>query len=260
VIDLHSHVLPGIDDGPATLEGSLALARAAAAQGTRTLAATPHIDHQHGVDPADLPARVSDLGGALRREGIPVTIVKGGEVALSRGADLDDDELRALCLGSSPFLLLESPHVPSGGVVEAALFDFQVRGFRVLLAHPERSPLFLKDRERLRQLVNHGVLCSITAGSIAGQFGRTVRAYALELLEEGLVHDVASDAHDERRRSPALRSCFAAAERDLPGLERQVDWLTHDAPAAILAGRDLPPRPELPRRRRSWLAGLRRAS
>jgi protein-tyrosine phosphatase len=260
VIDLHSHVLPGIDDGPPTLEGSLALARAAAAGGTRTLAATPHIDHRHGVDPAELPGRVRQVSDALRAEGIPLTLVAGGEIALSRSPDLTDEELRSLCLGSGSFLLVESPHVPTGGGLEPALFDLQVRGFRVLLAHPERSPVFLRDRERLRQLVSHGAMCSITAGSIAGRFGRTVRAYALELLREGLVHDVASDSHDDTRRPPELRDCFAGADRDLPGLSGQAQWLGHDAPAAILAGRELPPRPELPPQRHPWLGRLRRAS
>jgi protein-tyrosine phosphatase len=260
MIDLHSHVLPGIDDGAATLEDSLAIARAAVADGTRTLAATPHIDHHHGVEPVKLPARVRGLQAELKRRRIPLQLVTGGEIALARCAELSDADLRGLALGGGPYLLIESPHLPTGGAFEPALFDLQVRGFRVLLAHPERSPVFLRDRDRLRRLVAHGALCSITAGSIAGRFGRTVRSYSLELLREGLVHDVASDAHDDSRRPPTMRECFAAAERELPGLYEQVEWLTEGAPAAILRGRELPPRPELPVVRRSLRDRLRRAS
>lgn len=259
MIDLHSHVLPGVDDGPATLEGSLALARAAVAQGTRTILATPHIDHTHGISPRSVTPAVQALRGELARADIPLEVLAGGEVAITRLGDLNDDDLRSACLGDGPYLLLESPHVPVAGAIEPAVFDLQLRGFRVLLAHPERSPVFLKDRERLRRLVEQGALCSITAGSLSGKFGRTVRANALELLREGLVHDVASDAHDDVRRVPGLAEGVAAAARDLPGLEEQADWLTRAAPAAILAGEALPPRPELPERR-SWRDRFRRAS
>jgi protein-tyrosine phosphatase len=260
MIDLHSHVLPGIDDGPATLEGSLALARAAVARGTSTLVATPHIDHSFGIAPRTVAPAVRALRSELSRAQIPLDVLAGGEIAISRLAELSDDDLRVVCLGEGPYLLVESPHVPTAGTIEPALFDLQIRGFGVLLAHPERSPVFLRDRERLRTLVQQGALCSITAGSLAGKFGRTVRAYALELLQDGLVHDVASDAHDDTRRVPGLAEGLAAAEGDLPGLEAQADWLTRGAPAAILSGDDLPPRPELPERRRTWRDRLRRAS
>ncbi len=258
MIDLHSHVLPGIDDGPATLEGSLALARAAIARGTTTLLATPHIDHSFGIAPRTVAPAVRALRSELAGAEIPLDVLAGGEVAISRLAELSDDDLRTVRLGDGPYLLVESPHVPTAGTIEPALFDLQVRGFGVLLAHPERSPVFLRDRERLRALVQQGALCSITAGSLTGKFGRTVRAYALELLEEGLVHDVASDAHDHTRRVPGLAEGLSAAEGDIPGLEAQTDWLTRAAPAAILAGDDLPPRPELPERR-TWRDRFRRA-
>jgi protein-tyrosine phosphatase len=89
------------------------------------------------------------------------------------------------------------------------------------------------------------VLCSITAGSIDGRFGQAVRSFTLEILREGLAHDVASDSHDATRRPPGLAAAVGRAEPDLPGLAAQAEWLTHLAPAAILAGAPLPPRPQL---------------
>ncbi len=259
MIDLHSHVLPGIDDGPSSVEGSLALARAAAESGVRTLVATPHIDHTYGLAPARVHEAVERLGVRLREEGIPLDVLPGGEVALSRCSELSDEDLRAVCLGGGPYVLLESPLQAVAVALEPAVFELQVRGFRVLLAHPERSPIFMRDPERLRRLVDRGALCQITAGSLHGRFGRTVRSYTLTLLREGLVHDVASDAHDDQRRPPGLREGLAAAERDVRGLDELAGWLTEEAPAAILRGETLPPRPELPGRR-GLRARLRRAS
>ncbi len=259
MIDLHSHVLPGIDDGPASVEGSLALARAAAQSGVRTLLATPHIDHAYGLQPARVHEEVKRFGVRLRQEGIPLEVLPGGEVALSRCSELSDEDLRAVCLGGGPYVLLESPLQTVAVALEPAVFELQVRGFRVLLAHPERSPVFMRDPERLRGLVDKGALCQITAASLLGQFGRTVRSYTLTLLREGLVHDVASDAHDDQRRPPGLHEGLYAAERDVRGLGALAGWLTEEAPAAILRGTALPPRPELPGRR-GLLGRLRRAS
>lgn len=259
MIDLHSHVLPGIDDGPASLEGSLALARAAAQSGVRTLIATPHIDHSYGLAPASVAEAVQRLAARLREEEIALEVLPGGEVALSRCPELRDEELRAVSLGGGPYILLESPLQAAAIGLESAVFDLHVRGFRVLLAHPERSPVFMRDPDTLRRLVEQGALCQITAGSLLGRFGRTVRSFSLTLLREGLVHDVASDAHDAQRRPPGLREGLAAAEGDVRGLNDQIAWLTEQAPAAILRGEPLPPRPELPQRR-GLLGRLRGAS
>jgi protein-tyrosine phosphatase len=259
MIDLHAHVLPGIDDGPRTLEESLGLARAAAAAGTTTIAATPHIDRGFGVDPREVPPAVEELQAAVREAGIALQIVPGGEIALDRAGDLDDDALAAIRLGGGPYLLLECPLTPHAGPIEAQVGALQLRGFAVLLAHPERSPALQRDPGRLRDLVAHDALCSVTARTFAGQFGRTARTFAQTMLREGLVHSIDSDTHDEVRRPPAMADGLAAAGLDTPAAGALSTWLTHDAPAAILAGEPLPTRPaaapsrrRLPRLRRAW--------
>ncbi|MCW3065638.1 MAG: Protein-tyrosine-phosphatase [Solirubrobacterales bacterium] len=258
MIDLHSHVLPGLDDGPATLEGSLALARVAVAAGTTILAATPHVDRGFGVDPRAVPGAVAALRGALEEAGIALRIVPGGELAADRAGDLDDDALAAIRLAGGPYLLLECPLTVHAGPLETQVGALRLRGFDVLLAHPERSPALQRDPGRLRDLVAHDVLCSVTAGAFTGQFGRPARSLAQAMLREGLVHDIASDAHDERRRPPDLAAGLAAAGLDGAAGAAMAAYLTEHVPAAILAGEPIPARPEAPRRglaarvRRAW--------
>ena len=119
------------------------------------------------------------------------------------------------------------------------------RGESIVLAHPERSPLFQQQPERLAALVDEGVLCSVTTGALRGDFGQLVRRFTIELLREGLVHDVASDAHDHLHRPPGLQGALEDVEAELPGIAAQREWLTNLAPAAILEGQPLPPRPAL---------------
>jgi protein-tyrosine phosphatase len=254
VIDLHSHVLPGLDDGPPTPAAALALARAAVAAGTRTIAATPHIDRGFAVEPLAIPGAVEDLRGALRDEGIALDVVAGGELALDRAGDLGDDELDAIRLGGGPYLLLECPLTVHAGPLETHVSALQLRGYKVLLAHPERCPALQRDPGRLRDIVAHDALCSVTASAFSGKFGRPARSMAQAMLREGLVHDIASDTHDEERRPPALRDGLAAAGIADSALAA---WLTEEVPAALLAGAPLPARPEAPRR--SLAARLRRA-
>jgi protein-tyrosine phosphatase len=247
LIDLHCHILPALDDGPPDLEGSLELARAAAAAGTRTVVATPHIREDHPFDIARLPERVESLNAKLNADAIELRVMPGGEVALSKLPELDDAALEGLCLGSGRCLLVESPYTDATDMLEGDLFNLQVRGFRPLLAHPERSPSFQSDIDRLARLVDRGVLCSVTAASMSGRFGRTVRRFTIELFRARLVHDVASDAHDAVTRSPDLGRGFTSLEHDLPGAPGAASWFTAEAPAAILAGDDLPPGPGWPR-------------
>jgi protein-tyrosine phosphatase len=248
VIDLHCHILPGLDDGPVNLDFSVAMARAAAAADIQVMVATPHIRADYEVDPGRLEALVAELNVAIKEEGIQLLVLAGGEVSLQKAAELDDEVLRTVCLGSSDYLLVESPYRASDIDIEGILRDVQGRGFRPLLAHPERCPIFQHDPDRLQRLANSGVLCSITASSMAGGFGSTVRRFTLELLHDGLVHDVASDSHDHLHRPPDLMTGFESAETEIPGIVDQAPWFTVTSPVAILAGRSLPARPDPPPR------------
>jgi protein-tyrosine phosphatase len=238
MIDLHSHVLPGIDDGPGTIEQSVVLARAAAAAGTRTLLATPHVSRRYPNDAERIAHVTSELNDRLVELDVPITIVPGAEIALTHLADLSPDQLTRLGLGGSRCLLLEPPFLPTAAGIDLAALDLQRRGHRILLAHPERCPAFQRDPALLARLVEQGIMTSVTASSLSGLFGEPARRFALDLFNEGLVHNVASDAHGVRRRTPEISSHLADA-----GFGPLLEWLTLEVPAALLADVEVPPRP-----------------
>jgi len=235
MIDLHCHVLPGIDDGPATIEGSLLLARAAVAAGIGTLVATPHVSWRHRNDAETIARLVSELNARLAAEAVGLEVRPGAEIAVTRVADIEPAELVRLRLGDGPWLLLEPPFTEVATGLDAAVFELQRRGHRILLAHPERCQAFRRDPRMLQSLVQAGVLTSVTAGSLAGRFGREVRSFALTLAREGMIHNVTSDAHDHEHRAPGM-----AAELQQAGLGALSEWLTSAVPAAILAGEEIP--------------------
>jgi protein-tyrosine phosphatase len=260
VIDLHCHVLPGIDDGPQTLADSLELCRAAVAAGTRTIVATPHVSWDWpGVTSHVIAEGVERVTEALRAEGIDLEVQAGAEIAMTRASDLSDEELAALRLGSGPYLLVECPYSPASAGFDAVLEAIAERGHKIVLAHPERCPAFLRDPPRLQALVEAGMLTSITAGAYTGRFGRDVGKFARALLENGLVHDIASDGHGAgMRRPPSI-----APELEEAGFGERADWHARAVPRAILDGTPLPPAPPppapAPQRNRGLLDRLRRA-
>jgi protein-tyrosine phosphatase len=243
VIDLHAHPLPALDDGPRTLEAALELARAAVREGTSTLAATPHVASMFGVDADVIEERVAAMRSSIGAAGIPLELVPGAEIALDRLVDIPDAQLDRYSLGGGGCVLVECPLSRRPGDFEWPIRRLLERGVRVLLAHPERSPAYLREPQRLAVLVEAGAMAQLTAGSILGAFGRPVALAAFELARDGLVHDLASDAHDAERRPPGLGEARRLLAAHLPGGEAEARWLTEDAPAAILAGVPLPPRP-----------------
>jgi len=246
MIDLHCHVLAGIDDGPAAIEGSLALARVAVRAGTEVLVATPHVSARHPNRAGAIARCLAELRGRMQMDadsGEPALELRAGaEVALAYATEVDDEELVRLRLGGGPWLLLEPPTAPVDFDIAERVTQVAARGHRVLLAHPERSPAFQRDPGMLAALVGAGALTSITAASLRGRSGADVRRFAIELVRERLVHNLASDAHHHDQRPPTM-----APELERAGLGSLARWLTCEVPAAILAGEEIPERPQLGR-------------
>jgi protein-tyrosine phosphatase len=252
MIDLHSHVLPGIDDGPDTVERSVMLARAAVAAGIRTMVATPHVSARCRNDADTIARLVDQVNWRLRAEEIELEILPGAEIAITHLPNIEPYELARLGLGGGSWLLVEPPFALIAPDLENRLLDLTRAGRNVVLAHPERCPALQRDRQIVRNLVDAGVLMSVTAGSLVGRFGGEVKRYAAELAREELIHNVTSDAHDSLRRPPGM-----AEELDRAGLAQMTDWLTCAVPGAILNGGEIPPRPESSRggvnqRLRAW--------
>lgn len=241
VIDLHCHLLAGIDDGPATTEEAVALGQALVAAGVTRVVATPHVAPEYPNGSTQIDAAWLEAVAALGRARVPLEVLKGAELDLLHIQGLDEEELGRLTLGPNGPLLVECPFsavVPQFEQLVARLHDM---GHRVLLAHPERSPVFLREPELLRRLVAAGAMASLTGSAFVGRFGRTAQRYAAWAVDEGLAHDVSSDAHDTVRRPPVLAEALAQS-----GYGWAAEWLTRDASAAILAGAALPPRPVAP--------------
>jgi protein-tyrosine phosphatase len=245
VIDLHSHILPGLDDGAATLEDAVGIAKAAVADGIRVIAATPHVRDDYRTTSEQMEQHVDLLRQELRAADIPLELLPGGEIALDRLAELDDDELRRFGLAGNPkYVLLETPYVGWPLGIEDTVFQLQLRGFTVVLAHPERNGEVQASSERLAPLVERGMLVQLTAASLDGRLGPGSQKTGLRLLELGLAHLLASDAH-----APTLRQIGMSAAARTVGDDELARWLTEDVPAAIVAGGEMPPRPARQARR-----------
>lgn len=240
MIDLHSHVLPGLDDGATTLEESLELCAAVAADGVEVLAATPHV---RAVDYPTTPEQMEAALAELLAAGPPVTVIAGGELDVGE-LDRPVDELMRFCLGGTRALLVETPYVGWPLDLADRLFRLRVQGFQPILAHPERNFDVQERPELLEPLMGANVLIQVTAASIDGRLGGRASRASRRLLDLGLMHLVASDAHTPDVRAAGLSGAVRAL-----GDDRLANWLTFEVPAAVLAGADIPPRPARQRRR-----------
>lgn len=239
MIDLHSHVLPGVDDGPPSLAGSLEILYAAAADGVGRIAATPHVRDDYPTAPETMERLVDEVNAAARAERIPVEVLRGGELDLAVASAADDATLRRFGLGGNPrVLLLEFPYAGWPLELRDLVFRLAARGFSVVLAHPERNADVQEAPERLRALVDAGVLVQLTAASVDGRLGRRPKEAALRLLDARLAHMLASDAHAAHVRAAGL-----TAARESLGDVRLGRWLTQIVPAAVVADSPLPRRP-----------------
>jgi protein-tyrosine phosphatase len=243
LIDLHSHVLPGLDDGAATLAEALEICAAVAAEGVEVLVATPHV---RAVDYPTTPEQMEEALARLRAADPPVQVVAGGELDLEE-LDRPKDELSRFGLGGSKALLVETPYFGWPLDLADRMFRVQVQGFRPVLAHPERNPDVQERPELLEPIVAGGTLVQVTAASVEGRLGNAPRKSARRLLELGFVHVIASDAH-----TPDVRAAGLAGAVKALGDDALARWLTADVPAALLDGAEIPERPAGARRGFFW--------
>lgn len=205
MIDLHCHILPGIDDGAKDVSVSLAMARASVDQGVTVLACTPHIlpGLYHNSGPAIREA-TQQLQKVLDQEGVPLRLVTGADVHMAPDFIGGVRSGRLLSLADSRYILVEPPHHIAPPQLEEFFFALVVAGYVPILTHPERLSWVPSRYEMIKRLVKGGVWMQITAGSFTGAFGRNALYWAQRMLDDGFVHLLASDAHDAERRPPNL--------------------------------------------------------
>jgi protein-tyrosine phosphatase len=241
VIDLHTHVLPGIDDGARSLAESRALALDAAGQGVSVLAATPHVRDDYPTTPEMMEDAVAAVRADFTEQGIPVEVLHGAEIDLGLLWAIPPEELRRLTLAQTGrYLLLEVPYRGWPLALESAVKRLVELGVTPLLAHPERNPEVQDRPDRVGALVEEGALVQVTAASLDGGRDRAAQAAALRLLDLGLVHVLASDAHG----SHISREGLGAVARSL-GDQALARYLTVEVPGAIIAGEPVPERPQV---------------
>jgi len=254
VIDLHTHILPGLDDGAETLEDSIRMAEVAAADGITRLVATPH-GAEWGLQASreDLDARIGELQAALTARGVNVVVHPGLEAYLDPDLVKRVDAGNIFPLNNTRYVLVELPLYGYPRYVDQVFFDLQLKGYYPILAHPERNDGIQKDHRLLERLVERGVLAQLTAGSLLGAWGAAVKRTAQVFVERRLVHTIASDAHTwDGARAPRLSSAVQAAAR-LIGEEAALAMVER-TPEKILAGQEVSPEPFVePRGRKSWL-------
>jgi protein-tyrosine phosphatase len=244
--DIHSHILPGVDDGPKSWEGSLKMLEVAAKDGIKSIAATSHVIP--GLYPNTKDSIVSLIEELrLRAAHIPIKIVPGSELQVSSDTIDGLKTGRYATLNGSRYALIELPaHFQPKSVFDF-IFSLSSSGFVAILAHPERNAKYQSDKELPYTLAGMGCLTQITAGSLEGIFGSGVKKAALDMLEKNLVNIIASDAHDPVSRPPIISEGVREAQRligsravlsladDIPGLvldDKKVDILEPERPKA----------------------------
>ena len=216
--DLHFHVLPGVDDGPADLAAAVALAADAVADGTSVAVATPHIRRGYVENVFELPDRVAEFRAALIREGIHLELRVGGELSHTMVGCLRQHELNAIAQGpaGAHWLLLEAPFGGFDAEFHGAAQELRDRGFGVVIAHPERVGGADDPMPAVRRELLAGSWLQVNVWSIAGRHGAAARASGIGLVRDGLAI-VASDAHADWRRPLVSR---AALDLEHAGVDR----------------------------------------
>jgi protein-tyrosine phosphatase len=209
MVDLHCHILPGVDDGAKDLSESIQMARKAVEQGIHTIVATPHhLNNQYENPKRDIMAKVDELNRALLQEKIDIKIIPGQETRIY-GELVDgyvDGEI--LPVNHTPYVLVEfsSSHVPR--YTEKLFYDMQMSGLIPVAVHPERNQQIIEQPDILYNLVKKGALTQVTAASVSGDFGKKIKSFTQQLIEANLTHIIASDAHNIGSRTFKMREAF----------------------------------------------------
>jgi protein-tyrosine phosphatase len=242
MIDIHTHILPGVDDGVQTEDDAVEFARVALDDGVRTIVATPHCKEGFFFnDRTTVLQGVERLRERLRAENVDVEILPGAEVHICAELVERVRDGRAPTMGDNGRTLLLELSLSQYPVdLDQLVFHLKLAGLIVVLAHPERIRYFQDDIRRYEEVVRLGAFGQVTTGSLLGTFGRTAQEFSEELARKGLVHVLASDAHNVRGRPPVLRE---ATEALVPLVgESMASAMSLDVPRTLLDGNE----PEVP--------------
>jgi protein-tyrosine phosphatase len=241
MIDIHAHILAGVDDGAKNWEESLQMARMAVEDGITVMVATPHLFKARTLDLGQLNDKelifryVAELRQKLSAAAIPLEILPGCDFPLGFESLKLLDAGRVLTINdANRYLLLELPDTSLPPATEEICFYLQSKGITPIITHPERHLILQEMPQKLKRLIDLGCLVQMTGSSLTGWFGRGVKRISRQLVKQGYVHLLATDAHDPKRRPPLLSQAVAELTR-LVG-EKRAQAMVHDLPEKIIAG------------------------
>jgi protein-tyrosine phosphatase len=214
LVDIHCHILPGIDDGAKNINDSIIMAKEAVKEGIHSIIATPHLNSQYDNRKPLIVEKVAELNKKLKETEIDLEILPGQEPRIF-GEILEDfakNEIQTL--NNSQYLFIEFPsnHVPR--YAEKLLFDIQVKGLTPVIVHPERNSEIIERPEVLYRFVEKGALTQVTASSLCGYFGKKIKNFSIQLVEANLTHFIASDAHNVMNRTFKMAEAFDFIESE----------------------------------------------
>ncbi|HLS10216.1 tyrosine-protein phosphatase [Lentibacillus sp.] len=253
MIDIHCHILPGVDDGSKTLAESMAMAKEAAKQGVSRIVATPHHNNgQYENNGQDIFEAVHQLNAQLKDEGIPVEVFPGQEPRASGDmlADLESGDVVALNCNSGYVLIgFPSSHVPA--YTTQLLFDMQIAGYKPIVVQPERNQELMENPDKLYRLVKNGALTQVTAGNLIGKAGKKIERFANQMVEANLAHFMASNAHSVKKRVFYMREALNYLKKNYG--ETLANQFTENSELLLLGQTIIQEPPERIRPKKKWL-------
>ena len=238
MVDLHHHLLPGLDDGSPELAVSVEMARIAEAEGITHIVCTPHASSRYTFDPDLNAVRLAELRTALDQAGIRVALGLGCDFHVSY--DNLQDALAnptRYAVNGHEYLLVELADYSIAPNMQEAFYELRLGGLTPILTHPERNPTLQRDPDRLIPWMRDGLLCQVTAGSVTGDMGKTAQKFAHRLLEKRWVHFLATDAHNTTSRPPKMRKAYEIVSRKYG--EAYADMLCLQNPLSVFEGRPI---------------------
>ncbi|WP_173918690.1 tyrosine-protein phosphatase [Halobacillus sp. Marseille-Q1614] len=216
MIDIHSHILPGVDDGAQTMEESIQMAQEAVEEGITTILATPHHQNGHYNNyKNDILIQVNELNRQLREKNIPLTVLPGQETRIYGEfvEGLQNNEILPLN-ETTDYVFIEFPFDTVPKYASNLLFNLQVEGYKPVIVHPERNKRIQENPNVLYSLIKNGAFAQLTAASLTGKFGGTAKKVSKQLIEANLVHLIASDAHNVKSRTFHMKKAYDVIKKE----------------------------------------------
>jgi protein-tyrosine phosphatase len=243
MIDIHHHLLWGLDDGASSVDLSVEMARMAAADGITHVVCSPHANGQYAYEPRIIYERIHELQWRLDKEKIALKLGHGCDFHMSYENILEAKmDPSRFSINGHGYLLVEVPDYGLPRGLTEIFYQLQLAGLTPILTHPERNPTLQADQQRIVEWLKRGVLIQVTAASVLGRMGKQAERMAHELLANRWVHFVATDAHNVTSRPPKMREAFALVARKYGSDYARLLCLSN--PLAAFTGRPMPPQLE----------------